>query len=43
MIDAEEQKRTESIIKWDIIVAAIYCLEVYAYDKRKTKNRDSWR
>lgn len=43
MIDAEEKKRTESIIKWDIIVAAIYCLGVYAYDKRKTKNRDSWR
>lgn len=43
MIDAEEKKRTESIIKWDIIVAAIYCLGVYAYDKRKTKNRYSWR
>lgn len=43
MIDAEEKKRTESIIKWDIIVVAIYCLGVYAYDKRKTKNRDSWR
>ncbi len=43
MIDAEKQKRTESIIKWDIIVAAIYCLGVYAYDKRKTQHRDSWR
>lgn len=43
MIAVEEQKRTKSIIEWDIIVAALYCLGVYAYDKRKTKNRDSWK
>lgn len=43
MIAVEEQKRTESIIEWDIIVAIVYCLGVYAYHKRKTKNRDPWR
>lgn len=31
MIDDEKQKRTESIIKWDIIVALVYCLGVYSY------------
>lgn len=41
MIDAEEQKRTESIIKWDIIVAAIYCLGVYVYHRKKNPKEAS--
>lgn len=41
MIDAEEQKRTESIIRWDIIVAAIYCLGVYVYHRKKNQKEAS--
>lgn len=43
MIDDEKQKRTESIIKWDIIVALVYCLGVYSYYKRKTAHSNSWK